>query len=123
MSSKETFFSFFSENKALLKEYLDIRLDLVRLQGTRVLSRTFSLVMVVFIVSLLSLFVLFFLGMTFAWWIASLTGSNVIGFACASGLFMLILLLIIVFRRVLFQNPMIRMFIQESMDEPEDIEK
>jgi hypothetical protein len=120
MSSKETFFSFFSENKALLKEYIDTRLELIKLQGIRALSQGFSLVMVALIVALLALFVLFFLGMTFAFWIASITGSNIIGFASASGLFALILLLVIAFRRVLFQNPMIRMFIRETMDETED---
>ncbi len=120
MSSKETFFSFFSENKALLKEYIDTRIELIKLQGTRTLSRTFSLVMVALIVALLALFVLFFLGMTFAFWIASETGSNIIGFASASGLFALLLLFVIVFRRVLFQNPMIRMFLRETMDESED---
>jgi hypothetical protein len=76
--------------------------------------------MVVLIVALLTLFVLFFLGMTFAFWIASITGSNIIGFASASGLFALILLIVIAFRRVFFQNPMIRMFIRETMEESED---
>ena len=42
MSSKETFFSFFSENKALLKEYIDTRLEMIKLQGIRTLSRIYQ---------------------------------------------------------------------------------
>ena len=122
MSSKETFFSFFSENKALLKDYLDTRLDLIKLQGVRTLSRTISVVMVTFIISLLSLSILLLLNITFAFWIASITGSNIIGFASAAGLLILILIGFIAFGRGMVQNQIIRMIIQDSLDEPEDID-
>jgi len=122
MSSKETFFSFFSENKALLKDYVDTRLDLIKLQGVRTLSRTISVVMVTFIISLLSLSILLLLNITFAFWIASITGSNIIGFASAAGLLILILIGFIAFGRGMVQNQIIRMIIQDSLDEPEDID-
>jgi len=122
MSSKETFFSFFSENKALLKDYLDTRLDLIKLQGVRTLSRTISVGMVTFIISLLSLSILLLLNITFAFWIASITGSNIIGFASAAGLLILILIGFIAFGRGMVQNQIIRMIIQDSLDEPEDID-
>jgi len=122
MSSKETFFSFFSENKALLKDYLDTRLDLIKLQGVRTLSRTISVVMVTFIISLLSLSILLLLNITFAFWIASITGSNIIGFASAAGLLILILIGFIAFGRGMVQNQIIRWIIQDSLDEPDDID-
>ena len=122
MSSKETFFSFFSENKALLKDYLDTRLDLIKLQGVRTLSRTISIVMVTFIISLLLLSILLLLNITFAFWIASVTGSNIIGFASAAGLLILILIGFIAFGRGMVQNQIIRMIIQDSLDEPDDID-
>jgi hypothetical protein len=122
MSSKETFFSFFSENKALLKDYVDTRLDLIKLQGVRTLSRTISVVMVTFIISLLSLSILLLLNITFAFWIASITGSNIIGFASAAGLLILILIGFIAFGRGMVQNQIIRWIIQDSLDEPEDID-
>jgi hypothetical protein len=78
--------------------------------------------MVGLIVILLSLFILFFLGIAFAWWIADLTGSNVVGFVSAAGLFTFLLILTIIFRRPLFQNPMIRLFINESIPENEEEE-
>jgi hypothetical protein len=122
MSSKETFFSFFSENKALLKDYVDTRLDLIKLQGVRTLSRTISVVMVTFIISLLSLSILLLLNITFAFWIASITGSNIIGFASAAGLLILILIGFIAFGRGMVQNQIIRWIIQDSLDDPEDID-
>jgi hypothetical protein len=122
MYDKDKFSTFYRENKDLLKEYIEIRMDLIRLQGIRMLSRSFSLVMVGLIVILLSLFILFFLGIAFAWWIADLTGSNVVGFVSAAGLFTFLLILTIIFRRPLFQNPMIRLFINESIPENEEEE-
>jgi hypothetical protein len=120
MTDKETFSGFIRENRALLKEYLELRMDLFKLQGVRMISRSFSVLVVAVIVALMGLFVLLFLGIAFAWWIAGLTGSNIVGFASAGGLFMLLLILVIVLRRPLFQNPLIRLFIEESVSDPED---
>jgi hypothetical protein len=122
MQTKETFFSFFSENKALLKDYLDTRVELIKLQGVRTLSRTISVVLVIFIISLLCLSILLLLGITFAFWIASISGSNIIGFASAGGLFILFLILFIVFGRGMVQNQVIRRIIQDSMEEPDDVD-
>jgi hypothetical protein len=122
MSSKETFFSFFSHNKTLIKEYIDTRLELIKLQGVRTLSRTISVVMIIFIISLLCLSILLLIGITFAFWIASITGSNIAGFASAAGLFILFLLGFIVFGRGMVQNQIIRRIIQDSMEDSEEVE-
>jgi hypothetical protein len=122
MSSKETFFSFFSQNKALLKEYIDTRLELMKLQGVRTLSRTISAIMIIFIISLLCLSILLLIGITFAFWIADITGSNIAGFASAAGLFILFLIGFIVFGRGMVQNQIIKRIIQDSMDDSEDID-
>jgi hypothetical protein len=122
MSSKETFFSFFSQNKALIKEYIDTRLEILKLQGVKTLSRTISAIMIIFIISLLCLSILLLIGITFAFWIADITGSNIVGFASAAGLFILFLIGFIVFGRGMVQNQIIKRIIQDSMDDSEDIE-
>mgnify|MGYP003452994106 FL=1 len=122
MSSKETFFSFFSQNKALLKEYIDTRLELMKLQGVRTLSRTISAIMIIFIISLLCLSILLLIGITFAFWIADVSGSNIVGFASAAGLFILFLIGFIVFGFSMVQNQIIKRIIQDSMDDSEDLD-
>jgi hypothetical protein len=114
MYPRDDFSTFFRENKSLLREYLDVRTELLRLQGIRLIARSFSFLMVGVIIVLMALFILLFLGIAFAFWIASLTGSQVIGFLCAAALFMVVLVVFIAMRRVLFQNPLIRLFIRES---------
>lgn len=122
MSSKETFFSFFSQNKALIKEYIDTRLELMKLQGVRTLSRIISVIMIIFIISLICLSILLLIGITFAFWIADITGSNIAGFASAAGLFILFLIGFVVFGRGMVQNQIIKRIIQDSMDDSEEID-
>jgi hypothetical protein len=51
---------------------------------------------------------------------ADLLGSAAMGFLCGGGVFLLILLLGVVFRKALFLNPLIRLFIQTATQEEED---
>lgn len=114
MLPRDDFSTFFRQNKALIREYIDVRTELLRLQGIRLLARSFSFLMVGVVVILMVLFVLLFLGIAFAFWIASLTGSQVVGFLSAAALFLIVLILFVVLRRAIFQNPLIRLFIRES---------
>ena len=122
MGSDKDFKGFYTENKALLKEYVDLRVKLVKLQIIKILSRSFSLIMVIFMVTCMILFTLMFLGMSFAWWLSELTHSNIIGFAGAAGLFFLLLLIFIIFRRPIFQNQLIRYFIRETTEDLQQYE-
>lgn len=107
--------NFISENFALLKEYVELRLELLKLQGVRMASRTLSILVTAFVVSMLALFILLFLGLTFSAWISGLTGSAIAGYAATAGLFLLVLVLVVLLRKPLLQNPLIRLFIQENL--------
>jgi len=122
MDTEKDFSGFFQENKALLKEYLELRFQLIKLQGVRILSRTLSLFIVIITVGIFALFVVLFLGLTFAWWLSEETGSKTLGFAGAAGLFTILLIIVIAFRKPLFQSPLIRMFIHESTKDMEENE-
>ncbi len=117
---EKNFTGFYQENKALLSEYIDVRISLFKLQGIRAISRTMSLLIVVILVGILGMFTMLFLGFAFAWWLSDKTGSTVIGFAGAGALFALIMVVSILFRKSLFQSPLTRIIIRESMHEPED---
>lgn len=114
------FAEFLKKNKTLLKEYIEVRLDLFRLQGVKLLSKSIGLFIWLTIVLFLVFFTLMFLGMVFAWWIADISGSNIIGFASAAGVFVLLLTIVVVFRKRLFQEPVSRLIIRETLDQDED---
>ena len=116
----ETLNDFYQENRKLVTEYLETRLQLIRLTAIRTLSRTFSLFIVICLVSFMVLFFLLFLVIAFSWQMADVTGSAALGFLCGAGVFLLLLTLGIVFRKPLFLNPLIRLFIQSSANEEEE---
>lgn len=120
MSTEKDFTGFYQDNKNLLKEYLDVRLTLVKLKGIKTVSRILSLLIVIFLVSILVLFIMLFLGFTFAWWLSAKTGSNIVGFAGTAALFTIIMVLCVALRKPLFQSPLIRLFIEESTKEHDE---
>jgi hypothetical protein len=120
--SEETFNDFYQENRKLLSEYLETRLQLLRLIAIRTLSRTFSMFIVVCLVSFMVLFFLLFLVISFSWLMADATGSAALGFLCGAGVFLVIIMLAIVFRKPLFLNPLIRLFIHTSTQEEDEDE-
>ncbi|MBX3238451.1 MAG: hypothetical protein KIT80_06660 [Chitinophagaceae bacterium] len=111
---------FFQRNKLLFKEYLEVRLELLKLQGVKLLSKSAGLFTWLMIVLFLVFFILLFLGMMFAWWIAELTQSNIAGFASAAGVFVVLLVICIVFRKKLFQQPIARLIIKETLDDEDE---
>jgi uncharacterized membrane protein (DUF485 family) len=116
----ETLNDFYQENRKLVTEYLETRLQLIRLMAIRTLSKTFSLFIVICLVSFMVLFFLLFLVIAFSWQMADVTGSAALGFLCGAGVFLLLLILGVIFRKPLFLNPLIRLFIQSSVNEEED---
>jgi hypothetical protein len=113
MSTDKNFSSFYSENKSLIREYLDVRVKLLKLQAIKASSRSLGLVFTVFLVASFALFVILFLGIAFALWLGGVTGSNVVGFAGGAGLFFVFLLLIAIFRKPLFMDPLVRKIVSQ----------
>ena len=111
---------FYKENKRLVSDYVETRLDLLKLTTVRSLSRTLSMLILVTIISFMVLFFLLFLVIAFSWFMSDLLGSASLGFLCGGGVFLLILVLSVAFRKALFLNPLIRLFIQTSTQEEED---
>ena len=111
---------FYKENKRLVSEYIETRLELLKLTSVRSLARTLSMLILVTLFTFMTLFFLLFLVIAFSWWMSDMLGSAALGFLCGGGLFLLILFLGIIFRKPLFLNPLIRLFIQTSTTEEED---
>ena len=66
---------------------------------TKKATNLISGAIVIFTICLLGLFVLAFAGFALAWWLAEVFNSTAIGFLLTSGLFLLILFLIVVLRK------------------------
>jgi hypothetical protein len=118
MQGNDDFSGFIRDNVRLVREYVELRMELLRLQGVRIVAKAYSQLMVFLIVLLTGLFVLFFLGMALAWAVAALTDSMVIGYLSSAGVFLLLLVLVVRFRRPLFQDRMVRTLLDTPDEEP-----
>ena len=119
MSSSENLGDFYKENKKLVSDYIETRIELIKLGAIKTLAKTLSALILVALISFMVLFFLLFLVIAFSWYMADQLGSAALGFLCGGGVFVAILLLSIIFRRALFLNPLIRIFLLASTEEDE----
>lgn len=109
--------SFFSENKALLKEYVETRMEIYRLQSLRIFSKSAGYFAWIIVSLFLVFLILLFSGMVVGFWFSTLLHSYVKGFGLITGLLLLVFILLAVFRKSLFVNPVIQLIIQKSREE------
>jgi len=117
MPESDNLGSFFAENKTLLKEYLETRMEIYRLQSLRLFARSAGY----FAWILLSLFLAFlfilFGGMMTAFWLSEIFHSYFKGFGLVTLLILVVFVLLAIFRKALFVNPVIHSVIQKSKEE------
>jgi hypothetical protein len=114
---EDNFSNYFNQTGKVAKDYLETRLDLIKLQAAGKLSKALGLFFSLILAFLLFFFVIVFLGMVVGFWIGEMTHSNTIGFSCSAGLFVFLLAIILLFRKPLIQKPLSNMLITELLSE------
>src|SRR5689334_2875080 len=108
MAGQDNLGSFIKENKSLVKDYLDTRLEIYKLKMIRLFSKSVGY----FIWMIISVFLVFlfivFAGLVTGFWLSSLTGSYVAGFGYTTLIMLVLIVVLAVFRKALFVNPIIR---------------
>ncbi|HYW97047.1 MAG TPA: phage holin family protein [Bacteroidales bacterium] len=99
-----------AEITAAIKSYVNTRFDLLKLTLLQKITRagTYMLTFVSVLVSLFS--ILIFLMFAFSFWYGERTGSLSEGFLISAGIFLLLLIILFLLRRVIFSNTLIRIF-------------
>ena len=120
MDQPDNLGSFFAENKTLLKEYLETRLEIYRLQSLRLFAKSAGLFAWVLLSLFLAFLFLLFGGMMTAFWFSNLFHSQVKGFGLVTLIILVIFILLTVFRRALFVEPVIQSVIQKSKEEEDE---
>jgi hypothetical protein len=121
MSGSDNLGSFINENKKLAREYLETKIEITRLRFIRVVSKLAGhLIWVIVSLFLLSLLTTF-IGLTMGFWLSQLTGSYTKGFGLTSIFILLVILLVMAFRKILFVNPIVRAIIKNTTEQDDDI--
>lgn len=121
MPDKENLGSFLKENKALLREYIESRLEIFKMKLVRMFSKSTGYLMWVIISLFLFFLLMTFIGLLIGFWLTDITGSYVKGFGYTSLIMFGLIMLLALFRKALFVNPIIRIMIRrttENNDEP-----
>lgn len=111
--------SFISENKAVLKEYLETRMEIYRLQSLRIFSKSAGYFAWIIVSLFLAILIVIFGGLMLGYWFSSLLGSYVKGFGLMTLLLVIVFVLLALFRKSLFVDPVVQSIIQRSREEEE----
>ena len=120
MSQPDNLGSFISENKNILKEYVETRMEIYRLQSLRIFSKSAGYFAWIFISLFLAFLILIFGGLMLGYWFSSMLGSYVKGFGLVTLLLVVVFVLLALFRKQLFVDPVVHSIIQRSREEEEE---
>jgi hypothetical protein len=123
MSEPENLGSFFSENKDLLKEYIEARQEILRLSAIQMLAKTAGNLVWIIISLFLLFLILLFAGLMIGFWLSDLTHSRIIGFGLTTLILLIIFSAMAIFRKKWFINPVIQIIINRSTEDLEDEEE
>ena len=104
-------------------EYIEVKLDLIRLHTADNLSRIFSNVATIAVIGYLVFFIIFFISFAAGFFIGSLLDSNELGFLCVAGFYTLLLILFLVIRKQIVERPVIKAMVRLFFPKFEEDEK
>lgn len=93
-------------------EYIEVKLDLIRLQAVENLSRIFSNAATIAIAAYLLFLAVIFLSFATGFFIGSLLQSNASGFLCVGGFYILLLIFFLLLRKRIVEQPVIKAMIR-----------
>ena len=99
-----------------ITQYINLRIDALKLRSVENLSVFFSIVFSALVgILLLNIALLFLLGAA-TYWISTLIGSVIGAMLITGGFFLLLIVLMIIFRKILITNSLVRMFSKMLFD-------
>ncbi len=100
------------EGIGYVNEYASQKLTYFKLKAVERAALAGSALITLFLISLLGLFVLGFAGITLGLYLGQYLDSYILGFFSVTGIFLLLLLFIVIFRRQIITNPLVTSLIQ-----------
>ena len=97
----------------LVKNYISLRLDFLKLNVAEYLIRFFSSLALWMVMFWIFFFALVFASFAFAYWFGELTGKMWLGFLILAGFYILLAIFIYALRRSLIIKPFTRMILHE----------
>jgi hypothetical protein len=113
----------FSELSGNVRDYVNLKVDLLKITITEKLASIMSLFLVSVIFFILFLFIMMFLSLAFIFWYRDHIGSGSAGALIVAGFYILLALTVFLLRKKLFINPLVEGLSKILMEENEEHEK
>ena len=106
----------FNDLSVSAKEYLNLKIDEYKLRGVEGLSTLFNTILFITVATIVASVALQLLGFAAGYAIGELLGSNALGFCIMGAFFVLVTIVLYLFRKRLFINQFIKIFIKLFFD-------
>ncbi|HNW57994.1 MAG TPA: phage holin family protein [Bacteroidales bacterium] len=106
-----------------IRDYIEVKFDLLRLQIAENLSGILSKTATLVILGYLLFFILLFLSLAAGFYCATLLGSNEAGFLCVAGFYGLVLILFLLLKKKIVEKPIIKAIVRLLFPKTGDNEK
>jgi hypothetical protein len=113
----------FSELSGNVQDYINLRIDLLKLTITEKMASIGAFFMVAVIFFILFLFVLMFFSLAFIFWFRDHVGAAYAGALIVAGLYIIIGIFVFLLRNKLFINPLVEQLSKILMEETSEHEK
>ena len=98
------------------KKYLELQKEYTKLEVTEKLSKLLSTLLLVLLVVILGIAVLFYLSFTLVYILAPLVGGLMVSFALITGFHILLIVLLVLFRKRVIINPTVKLIAELFLD-------
>jgi len=109
--------SFLTQLREAVADYLQVRLQLTKVQAFEKIAKVTGIVFSLLIIALLSCFTILFVGLMLGFLIADLTNSNAIGFSVIGVLFISMLAFLALKRESILEKPIAEKIIKELFED------
>lgn len=112
--------SFFSELKQLVIDYFEARIQLLKIGAYEKIAKITAVLFSSLIIALLGFFLLFFLSISGGFYFGRLLNDNALGFLIIFGIYLILFVFIILFRKKLLEKFIIDKVIEQLFENEEN---
>lgn len=120
---EDNFKDYFTGSKELITDYLEARWKLLRLTAAEKMANALGVFLGLIVAAMLGFFVVLFLGFVLAYWISGIAGSVAVGFSITALVFIILLVIVLIFRRKLIHRPLTNALVRELAEAIEEDEE
>lgn len=111
--------SFFKDLKKIILEYFEAKLKLYKIGAYEKVAKVTAVLFSSIVIAILSFFLLFFLSISAGFFFAQLFHSNALGFLVIFGIYTILLILLVIFRKQLLEKYIADKVIEQLMEQEE----